>query len=81
MKVKELKEILNSYPDDMEVMNYDEVTGPYPLEIPNQRELWFIQHHEWNSKPFEWQSWDYPIQYPLYKAELIKKEECLIFSY
>lgn len=81
MKVKELKEILNKYPDDMEIMNYDEVTGPYPLEIPHQHELQFIQHHEYNGKPREWQSWDYPSIYPFYKADLIRKEECLIFDY
>lgn len=81
MKVKELKEILNNYPDDMEVMNYDEVTGPYPLETPNQHELWFTQHHEYNGKPREWQSWDYPSIYKPHNAEIVKKEECLIFSY
>lgn len=81
MKVKELKEILNKYPDEMEVMNYDEVTGPYPMPNPHEELLQLIQHHEWNNKLFEWQSWNYPTRYPPYKSDLIKEEKCLIFDY
>jgi hypothetical protein len=81
MKVKELRALLDNYPDDMEVMNHDEVSGPYPIEIPVVQKLVYLQHHEWNSKEKEWNSWDYPTNYALYRAEVITEEDCLIFTY
>jgi len=81
MKVKELIDILKQYPEDMEVMDYNEVTGTYPMKKPEIALLQNIQHHEWNNKPREWQSWSYPTSYPLYKAEFIKEETCLVFGF
>ena len=79
MKVKELKELLTNYPDDMEVMVYEEVGGPSPISTPAQEELWLIHGHEWNGRPYEWELWSYPSPYELRNVELIKKEQCLIF--
>lgn len=80
MKVKELIEILEKYPDDMEVMDYNDVSGPFPMRPPRTDSLQFIKHYSYNGRPREWLAWNYKSIYPLYDAELIKEEVCLLFD-
>lgn len=81
MKIKELREILSKYPDDMEVLNFDDVSGPFPMQIPKVETLELIQYHEWNGRPHEYQNWSFPSNYPIHRGERVKTEECLIFWY
>lgn len=50
MNVKELKERLNEFPDDMEVFVYEEVAGFVPLIKPEQEEIVETEQEDYRQK-------------------------------
>lgn len=73
MNVKELKEKLNEFPDDMEVIVYDEEYGLSDLNDINTAELFLINYDNYREP-----SWEFPTKY---NRNIIKTEKCLILNW
>lgn len=78
MNVKELKEHLDNYPDDAEVLiDYDMGAGSFDKNNFVTQELVLVRHDEWNNRKVEWFSWETPTAYDD-KKDIVKKSLCVI---
>jgi len=76
--VGELKKIIENLPDDMGIMQTEEINGCLPVETVEIATLNNIQYTEYNGKPLIYDTWEYPSNY---QGKVIGKKEFLVLCY
>lgn len=78
MKIKELKERLNEFPDDMEVFVYDEISGFLPVIKPESEDIVETEHEDYRQKGKTYRMFSPPSPYD---RVVIRKFKGLILNY
>lgn len=63
MNIKELKESIKDFPDDMEVFVYEEVAGFVPLVKPEITEIEETEHEDYRQKGKTYRAFGPPINF------------------